>query len=186
MLQDILERYLEIYPEESEKLFLLQQQVANSEKLNDRKNFTGHIAGSAIILSPDKAQILLIHHRAYDKWMQPGGHWESDEESDPLQTARREVQEETGVSDLEYVPVDTKNQLVPFDLDTHYIAPRPEKDEPEHYHHDFRYLFTSKTTDLTPQQSEVFGAKWFDIDAPETKFVIQIIQKLRARGIVQA
>lgn len=186
MLQDVIAHYLEIYPEESAKLPLLQQQLANGEKLNDRKNFTGHIAGSAIIMSPDRTKILLIHHRAYDKWMQPGGHWESDEEADPLETAQREVLEETGVSDLEYLPIDAGHPLVPFDLDTHYIAARPEKDESEHYHHDFRYVFTSNTTELTPQQSEVFGARWFDIDAPDTKFVLQIIQKLRARGIVQA
>ena len=55
-----------------------------------------HFTASVWIVSkgqPKKA--LLLHHRKFDKWMQPGGHIEKFE--NPVEAAIREVKEETGV-----------------------------------------------------------------------------------------
>jgi 8-oxo-dGTP pyrophosphatase MutT (NUDIX family) len=49
---------------------------------------------SCFVIDDDK--ILLIYHKKFDKYIQPGGHIEGDEE--PYQTAIREVFEETGVT----------------------------------------------------------------------------------------
>src|SRR4030067_2349953 len=45
-----------------------------------------------------KNKVLLIHHRALDKWLPVGGHIELDE--DPEQTLFREIEEETGLTDI--------------------------------------------------------------------------------------
>lgn len=186
MLQEILDRYLEIYPEEAGDFSVLQEQLAAGETMNDRRNFHGHVTGSGIVLSPDRTKILLIHHKGFNRWQQPGGHWESDEEANPQVAAQRESEEETSVEIAEYVPIDTGNPIVPLDIDSHQVAARPHKDEPDHVHHDWRYVFIAAGEELHHQAEEVNAAKWFDLDAPETEFVRTIIRKLRQRGITAA
>jgi 8-oxo-dGTP pyrophosphatase MutT (NUDIX family) len=181
MIDDMLSAYAIIFPDERGGLALLHQQIAVQEKLNDRNNFHGHITGSAIILSPDKKKVLLIHHKLFNRWLQPGGHWETDEEASPLEAAQREGEEETGVKIAEYLNIDA-NPLVPIDIDTHEVPARPQKGEPVHYHHDIRYVFVAKTEELNHQEAEVNAAAWFDLNAPETKSVSRVIAKLRHFG----
>lgn len=184
MLQQLLDDYLARFPEERVKLASLLKQIADDEKMNDRRNFHGHITGSGILLSPDRSKILLIHHKLFNRWQQPGGHWESDEESDPLEAARRESIEEAGIEIADYLAVDPANQLVPIDIDSHEVPARPEKDEPEHWHHDFRYIFVAKSEKLTHQEAEVSGAKWFPLDAPEIERIAKPVAKLRRFGFI--
>lgn len=183
MIADLLACYLRIYPEETKKFGLLAKQVRVGDKLDDRRNFTGHVTGSAIILSPDKKKILLIHHKAYDQWQQPGGHWEKGEPN-PLEAARREGAEETGLVLGKNMPVDPENPLVPFDIDSHAVPARPSKAEPGHYHHDFRYIFIAEGKAPRHQQAEIIAAKWLDFDAAETERIKSIIKKLKRRKII--
>ena len=90
----------------------------------------GHLTASAVVRDTDRGKVLLIHHEKLDRWLQPGGHIESGDKSLEA-AARREVLEETGLSDL-------INHGV-IDLDIHGIPAR--RDEPAHLHHDIRYLF---------------------------------------------
>jgi 8-oxo-dGTP pyrophosphatase MutT (NUDIX family) len=61
---------------------------------------------SCFVIDDDK--ILLIYHKKFDKYIQPGGHIEGDEE--PYQTAIREIFEETGVT----IKIDDKS---PFNIE---------------------------------------------------------------------
>jgi len=54
-----------------------------------------HFCASAFIINPINKKILLVKHKDYDKWLQPGGHIEEDET--PEEAAIREVYEETGI-----------------------------------------------------------------------------------------
>ncbi|MBM3226390.1 MAG: NUDIX domain-containing protein [Candidatus Tectomicrobia bacterium] len=72
------------------------------------------------------AKVLLIHHRALDKWLPLGGHIELDE--DPEQAALREAREESGL-DVELLGVrppttepGTRALLAPRFLDIHRIS----------------------------------------------------------------
>ncbi len=56
----------------------------------------GHFTASALVISPDAAQVLLIHHPTLSLWLQPGGHIEPGDAT-LVDAARREVQEETGL-----------------------------------------------------------------------------------------
>lgn len=183
MLDDILSRYLEFYPEERQQLELLQQQINADESLDDRRNFKGHITAGAIILSADKKKILLIHHKAYDEWQQPGGHWEKDEAS-PLEAAKREGEEETGIRLGKNIGLDPKHPLVPLDIDSHPVPARPNKAEPPHYHHDFRYVFLADSYKTDRQVEEVLAAEWVSLDNPKTKRIKRSIKKLRNANIV--
>lgn len=158
---------------------LLRRQFDGTEKLNDRSNFTGHITGGAIVLSPDRKRILLIHHKFLDKWLQPGGHWDPDE-LDPLTAARREAEEETAVKIAEYLPIDAEQPLIPVHIDSHHIPANPKKDEPEHYHHDFRYVFIADSLDLRLREKEVSNADWFGLDDPQVAELRTAIGRIKS------
>src|SRR4051794_26954283 len=59
----------------------------------------GHFTASAFVLSPDSSSLLLILHGKLQRWLQPGGHVDA-EDVDILAAARREVEEEVGLSGL--------------------------------------------------------------------------------------
>lgn len=54
-----------------------------------------HFCASVFVINPENKKILLIKHKKFNKWVQPGGHIEDDET--PEEAALREVYEETGV-----------------------------------------------------------------------------------------
>ena len=54
-----------------------------------------HFCASAYIINPETKKILLVKHKKYSRWVQPGGHIEHDEF--PEEAAIREAYEETGI-----------------------------------------------------------------------------------------
>lgn len=99
----------------------------------DRRIVEGHLTGSALVLSRSEDQVLLLHHRKLDRWLQPGGHAEAGETSGEA-VALREAREETGIETLDLHPRAPR----PLDVDVHAIPARPG--EPAHAHLDLRYL----------------------------------------------
>lgn len=154
-----VERYLARFPEES--LPHLMAQVSRPGDLFARSNMDGHITTSALVLDRTQTHVLLIDHKAQKRWLQPGGHYESP--GSLLDSAMREVAEETGVSDL-VLHHALSGPTVPLDIDTHPIGARPEKGEGDHFHHDFIYLLMAESNaDLTPQLEEVSGVRWLPV-----------------------
>lgn len=102
----------------------------------------GHITGSAFVLSPDGASVLLTHHRKLDKWLQLGGH--CDGIADVRFVAMKEAYEESGLARITCLS-DTV-----FDVDIHEIPARGE--EPAHLHLDIRYLMQARVGE--PQVSD--------------------------------
>jgi 8-oxo-dGTP pyrophosphatase MutT (NUDIX family) len=117
----------------------------------ERSNLAGHLTASAFVVDRERRHLLLIHHKALGRWLQPGGH--ADGDPNLLAVARREVREETGLDQLH--PITTR----PFDLDIHSIPER--KGVPEHLHYDVRFLFEADGGSvLQGDEREVHGARW--------------------------
>ena len=114
----------------------------------------GHITGSAWLLSNDDSQALLMHHNKLNLWVQLGGH--CDGESDVLQVAVKEAQEESGISAI--VPV--INEI--FDIDIHCIPANSR--EKEHYHYDVRFLLRVASNEKFVQNSESKELRWISKD----------------------
>lgn len=113
---------------------MIQRAIAfinNNTNCFDRDLLIGHVTGSAWILDKSGKFVLLTHHRKLDRWFQPGGHCDGD--NDVLAVALKEAEEETGLSEIQTVSENI------FDIDIHQIPER--KDIPAHLHYDIRFLF---------------------------------------------
>jgi len=111
----------------------------------------GHVTASAVVARPAGDAFLLVFHRKLDRWLQPGGHVESDDES-VFAAARREAREETGIRNFDAPIGDTV-----LDLDVHAIP--AHRADPAHLHYDVRFLLT--TGDALPPSP---GVAWFSPD----------------------
>lgn len=133
----------------------------------------GHFTASAFVVSPDLKQTLLIFHAKLQRWLQPGGHIEVDD-STIEQSARREVTEELGLSDLALSCPGI------FDVDIHPIP--PFKSEAAHEHFDVRFVFQARDLEFSAGD-DALSARWFHLDeVSETtsdRSVMRAIEKLR-------
>lgn len=133
------------------------------EDLFKRSNFDGHITGSALIIN-DNGEILLLYHNALQKWLQPGGHIDAEDDS-VIMGAFREVEEETGLqsNNLELIPA--ADNLTLFDIDSHPIPANAKKGEDAHVHHDARYLLrVKKEVAINIDELESGGFKWVKLE----------------------
>ena len=108
--------------------------VERHEDCFERTLLVGHVTGSAWVVDHERTHALLTHHAKLDKWLQMGGHCDGD--SDVLRVALREVEEESGLTEVE-----TLLGGAIFDVDAHEIPARG--DTPAHIHHDIRFLFAA-------------------------------------------
>ncbi len=176
-LSDIVTRYLSEIALPAEHLSLLRWQMEQGHALDQRTTFPGHVTTSAIVLSPDHRQTLLIDHVTIGRWLQPGGHYEP---SDTFrQSAMREAVEETGVQNLRLHPWHEGGDL-PFVIDSHDVPGKPSRNEPPHIHHDLQYLFIADPAlPLVAQLEEVHAAEWRDASML-AEFAPKAVARLRS------
>ena len=75
-----LRLYLETYPEEETVVNRFIAFIEKNPDFLDRTNTKGHLTGSCLLLDKNYKRILLTHHAKLNRWLQPGGH--SDLEND--------------------------------------------------------------------------------------------------------
>jgi 8-oxo-dGTP pyrophosphatase MutT (NUDIX family) len=117
-----------------------------------RDHLRGHITGSSWIVDPSRRFVLLVHHGTLNKWLQPGGH--ADGEENVLNVALREAEEETGVKRFKVLQQDF------FDIDIHPIPARAGF--PEHLHYDIRFLLEADREDTLTVSEESHDVAWVD------------------------
>ena len=163
----IISRYLKYFPNEEEQLNQFKDFIVKSKKKEenvfDSKNAIGHITASGYIYSKTDKKILLLEHKKLSKLLQPGGHVEKKDKT-ILDTVKREIYEETGLSNLQLLGIDMDTNI-PMDINTHFIPENKKKNMHCHYHHDFRYLFiVDKTINVKIDENESNNYEWVCID----------------------
>jgi 8-oxo-dGTP pyrophosphatase MutT (NUDIX family) len=127
--------------------------IRDYEDCFKRELLIGHITASCWVMNQNKDEVLLIHHVKLDKWLQPGGHADGDE--NVYRVAKKELEEETGL-----IPI-IENETI-FDLDIHTIPER--KGIPTHEHFDIRFLFVVNNSAELVQNHETKGMKWLKLN----------------------
>jgi 8-oxo-dGTP pyrophosphatase MutT (NUDIX family) len=138
--------------EQAEQSQIFTEFVRQHADCAERRLATGHLTGSAWLVSQDGRRALLMHHRKLNRWLQPGGH--ADGSGDLAQAALREAEEESGLCGMSVEPE-------AFDLDRHRIPARGA--EPEHFHYDVRFVVRAMGGEVFMQNEESLALAWFDI-----------------------
>ena len=146
-------RYAALHPAERVVVDLFTDFAATQADAAERSLATGHLTGSAWLVSADGARVLLTHHRKLDRWLQLGGH--ADGDVDLARVARREAEEESGLRGLVVEP-----EI--FDLDRHRIPARAT--DPEHWHYDVRFVVHVRGSEAFVVSDESHALAWREID----------------------
>lgn len=166
-LQSLLDRYLKRFPHETSALEKVQQAITKQEPIWSELHPTGHLTGSAFILDPTCTKSVAIFHKKHAVWVQAGGHVE-DHEPSLWEAARREAEEETGLTHLQYLPLFPDAPNVPFDWDVHLIPHDTKRGHGEHFHYDCRYVFVAPQSGQFQGEYGSTGAiRWVDLLHPE-------------------
>ncbi len=123
-----------------------------------RDHLPGHLTGSAWIIDSTASAVLLVHHAKLNRWLQPGGHADGDENI--LHVALKEAEEETGLRNLKIL-----ESL--FDIDIHTIPQR--KDFPAHDHYDVRCLLQGDQRDQLIISDESTDMAWIPLEMISAK-----------------
>lgn len=173
-LMDQLAEYALRYPEERATVESFVGFVAAEQDCFSRQLAVGHITGSAWVVNGDGSEILLTHHRKLDRWLQLGGHTDSD--PDVLSVAIKEAEEESGLVGFKHLGAGI------FDIDIHPIPER--KGEPEHLHYDVRYVLRVDGPLEYTVSDESHDLRWVKPEEVETlttePSMIRMVAKWRA------
>lgn len=168
-IRRLLAAYRAIDPEDQRRLVETQQFVERYPACFERELPVGHVTGSAWIVSPDRSQALLTHHRKLEMWVQLGGH--ADGDPDIFAVSLREGIEESGLTRLKPL---SKNI---FDISIHRIP--ANKETPAHYHYDVRFIFEADPEEALIVSAESKALAWvplerihdFQVDASVVRMV---------------
>ncbi len=140
--------------EQKDLAYMLDKARTLSEPCS-RTEAEAHFTGSAFIVDPSGERVCLIKHLKLNRWLQPGGHVEPEDEDQPLRAAIRETKEETDL-DVRLFDLDMAH---PFDIDVHAFPARG--DQPGHWHMDLRFLCVTDAPEaLRVNEAEAGGAEW--------------------------
>ena len=185
---EIIKKYLAIYPEEKQRLLRLLDYINNSSdnKIVDWNNTNGHLTAGAFIYCKAEDKFLVLFHKDLQMYLYPGGHVDKEDKS-ILETSKRELKEETGIDKYSILSI-SNEELVPFDIDTHFIPFNERVNMPGHYHFDFRYLFLiEKKDDIIFDADEFNNYKWISTDELSEDqnygFIVRKVQKLLEQDI---
>lgn len=157
----VLADYLERFPGEAALLSEPVRLLSRGGDFASRRRFPMHVTAGALLVRG--AEILLVEHRAYRIVLQPGGHIEPDDVS-LAGAAERELVEETGIDPASLILLSETPVYVEYGR----VPARPEKNEPEHFHLDVGFSFSTADGELgNIQECEVTGAGWYALAEAE-------------------
>lgn len=141
--------------EERDRLQILRW-MDTGLNLYTRENGMAHFTASAWVVSGDRTKVLMAFHKIYQSWAWLGGH--ADGERDLLQTALREVKEESGVTHVSPL------QSAIFSLEILTVDGHWKNGEyvSSHLHLNVTYLLTANERDpLYSKPDENSNVAWF-------------------------
>lgn len=158
-LLEQIEKYRPFNEQEEKDKELILLCMRTFDNIFLRENSLAHMTASAWVLNKSHDKVLMAYHNIYDSWSWLGGH--ADGEQDLLDTAMREVMEESGIKDVSPIS-DEIFSLEALTVDGHvkrgsYVS--------SHMHLNVTYLLEADDTQpLAVKADENSNVAWF---APE-------------------
>lgn len=135
-----------------------------------------HFTATTYILDKVSPRTLLHWHAKLQTWLPPGGHIEENET--PYEAAFREVEEETGINNAEFIfngskpaPIDDRASFLEM---PHFLL--LELIEEGHYHLDWIY-YAFVSSDIYDPNTHENTLKWYSYD--DLKQETQIFENVR-------
>jgi 8-oxo-dGTP pyrophosphatase MutT (NUDIX family) len=177
-LLELLAQYRLRHSEEQATVDRICGLVRDHANCFERDCLPGHVTASAWIVSRETGSVLLTHHRKLDRWLQLGGH--TDGESNVLEAALREAEEESGLTGFE--PLPAGGPVTILDVDVHGIPARG--DEPAHDHHDIRFLLrVSEAQSIRREERESKAMRWFPAAGIETWLAEESLARMARKAV---
>ena len=180
-LRQQLADYIPFNEQEGKDRDLILSCLDRFDDLYTRDNKTMHLTASAWVTDRSHTKILMAYHNLYDSWSWLGGH--ADGERDLLQTALREVREESGIMNVRPLSEDI------FSLEVLTVDGHMKKGEyvSSHLHLNVTYLLEADADEAVHiKKDENSGVAWFTPEeavkaSSEPWFRERIYSKLNAK-----
>lgn len=145
--------------EAQEQRMILEMIDRLGDVILTRESEIAHMTASSIIVSKDRRRTLMAFHMIYNSWAWTGGH--ADGEDDFEAVARREAQEETGISGLRRLGGGIASiEILP--VWAHMKRGRPVG---SHLHLNVSYLFEADDSlPLSVREDENSAVGWLAVD----------------------
>ena len=149
--------------EAAERAEMLRLIERFGDVLLSRENAFAHMTASSIIVNRARTKTLMAYHRIYQSWAWTGGHM--DGENDFEAVARREAQEETGISGLRRLG----NGAASIEILPVWAHVKRGRDVGSHLHLNVSYLFEADDAlPLAVKEDENSAVGWIEVDKLET------------------
>ena len=146
--------------EQAEMLRLIER---FGDALLSRENAFAHMTASSIIVNRARTKTLMAYHKIYQSWAWTGGHM--DGENDFEAVARREAQEETGISGLRRLG----NGAASIEILPVWAHVKRGRNVGSHLHLNVSYLFEADDAlPLAVKEDENSAVGWIEVDKLET------------------
>ena len=175
-LKEEIENYRPYNKQEEKDKQMMLQYLNTFDDVLTRKNEFGHFTASAWVVNKEKTKVLMIYHNIYKSWAWTGGH--ADGESNLLDTAIRELKEETGVENVKIL----KDGIFSLEIVCVNGHIKNNKYVSSHVHLNLTYLLEVDEKEVVRiKEDENSGVKWIKIEdvakASNEKWIIENIYK---------
>lgn len=180
-LKEQIEKYKPYNEQEEKDKEIMLKYINTFDDVLTRDNKLGHFTASAWVVNKEKTKVLMIYHNIYKSWAWTGGH--ADGDVNLLETAIREVKEETGVNNVRALKHDI------FSLEVICVNGHVKKESyvSSHIHLNLTYLLEANEEEaLRIKEDENSGVKWINIEdiekvSNETWIIENIYRKLNEK-----